>query len=54
MPNQTRNNSAKFVFSSLVDINSNKQGRYDFIFLGGEGGLHGITMCFLKQHVEII
>ena len=28
--NQTFNNFAKFVFSFLVDINSNKQGRYDF------------------------
>jgi hypothetical protein len=30
MQNQTRNNSAKFVFSFLVDINSNREGSYDF------------------------
>jgi len=51
MQNQTRNNSAKFVFSSLIDINSNKQGRYGF----GETTWHYMVLqSVLKEHVKII
>ena len=53
MQNQTRHNSAKFVFSFLVDINSQKEGGYDF---WGDNTVN-ITQCAFQDcnlHVKNI